>query len=98
MMRTLDYMNFLEQYDKRLSDQCEIFVLIKHRKIIKRETRPWYDNRLREEKRCMRKRRKIWNKYKETHQWKAYTAERSNYNKSLYVTKWDYHKNEFTSS
>ena len=46
----------------------------------------------------MRKRRKIWDKYKETHQWKAYTVERSEYNKLLYMNKWDYHKNEFTSN
>ena len=46
----------------------------------------------------MRKRGKIWYRYKETHQWKAYTVERSKYNKLLYLTKWDYHKNDFTSN
>ena len=44
------------------------------------------------------KRRKIWDKYKETYHWKAYTVERSKYNKLLYMNKWDYHKNEFTSN
>ena len=88
----------LVQYDKRLSDQCEIFVPIKNKKVIKRETKPWYDDKLREQERYMRKRRKIWDEYRETHQWKAYTAERSKYNNLLYVTKWDYHKNEFTSN
>ena len=56
----------------------------------------WYDKKLREQKRYMRKGRKIWYKYKETHQWKAYVVERSKYNKLLDVTKEDYHKNEFT--
>ena len=98
MMRTLDYMTSWHNMIKRLGDQYKIFVPIKNKKIIKRETKPWYDDKLREQKRYMRKRRKIRDKYKETHQWKAYTVERSKYNKLSYMTKCDYHKNEFTSN
>ena len=89
---------FLVQYDKRLSDQCKIFAPIKNKKIIKRGTKPWNDNKLREQKKYIRKRSKIWYKYKKTHQWKAYTVERSKYNKLLYVSKWECDKNEFASN
>ena len=46
----------------------------------------------------LRIRRKIWDKYIETDQWKVYTVERSKYNKLLYVIQWDNYKNEFTSN
>ena len=40
---------FWAQYDKRLNDQCKIFVPIKNKKIIKRGTKSWYDDKLREQ-------------------------------------------------
>ena len=49
---------FLVQYDKRLSEPSAIFVPIKNKKIIKTETKAWYDDRLREHKRSMRERGK----------------------------------------
>ena len=54
MMRTLDYINSC----------CSMIRLGKN----KRENKPWYDDKLREQRKYRRKTSKIWYKYKETHQ------------------------------
>lgn len=56
---------------------------LKERKITERKKEPWYEDHVKKQKKTVRNRAKIWKKYKEPHQWKAYTIERNRYNRML---------------
>ena len=49
----------------------------------KRRNRPWYSNKLLEQRKITRNRERIYNTYKQEHQWKAFTRERNRYNRIL---------------
>ena len=57
------------------------------KKIAIRNSKPWFDSDLKEQQRKVRDRERIWRKYKQHHQWLAFTEERKIYSKLLYKKK-----------
>ena len=47
----------------------------------------WYNERITNQKKLVRRRERIWLKYVETHQWKAYTVERNRLNRMIFANK-----------
>ena len=45
-----------------------------------RQNNPWFDDSIKEQRARMRRRERIWLRYKDTHQWKAYCVERNKLN------------------
>ena len=58
----------------------------------------WYDDELREMKRKVHRKGRIWRKYQAQHQWKAFCEDCKYYFKQLYVKKNHYIKNEIHKS
>ena len=56
----------------------------------KRRNRQWYSNELLQQRKITRNRERIYNTYKEEHQWKAFTIERNRYYRML-----DFNKRNF---
>lgn len=52
-----------------------------------RPPRPWYTNRLLDQKRIVRTWERVFIKYRQQHQWKAFTRERNRYNTMLKYNK-----------
>ena len=78
----------LVQEYKTTADKC----LEKHapkvtRRVTNRKTELWYNDRIIEQKRLVRRRECVWLKYAEEHQWKAYTTERNRLNRMIFANK-----------
>ena len=59
-------------------------VLDKHtpiltRKLPARQPKPWFNEDIKEQKQKVQRRERIWRKYRETHQWLAFKAEKQQY-------------------
>ena len=56
----------------------------------KQPSRPWYNATLKEQRRILRTRERIYNRNRQLHQWKAYTRERDRYTRMLEFQKRHY--------
>ena len=52
-------------------------------KCTNRQKHPWHNQFIKEQKRVVKNREKIWRQYRQEHQWLAYTKERNTYNRLL---------------
>ena len=55
--------------------------------VTKRKQELWYNERILEQKRRVRRRERVWRKYVQDHQWKAYTVERNRLNRMIFANK-----------
>ena len=62
---------------QRTLDQIAPEKIIKMRN---RNKKPWFDKELYHQRRIMKNRERVWLKYQNPEQWKAYTGERNRYN------------------
>ena len=94
---SLEWTDNLDQ-DWSLYEQCLHEVLDKHApektiRCIVRKKVPWYTEAVKNQKRIVRNREKIWKRYDEDHQWKAFTIERNKLNRLLQEEKVLHHVN-----
>ena len=54
----------------------------------------WYNDRIREQKKKVRRRERVWRKYVEDHQWKTYTEERNRFNRMIFANKQETFRNK----
>ena len=73
----------VEVLDNNLCSAIDILAPIKSRTILVRATNPWFNNKIRDQKRKMRKQEKKWRKYKMESNWKAFKLERVKYRQML---------------
>ena len=52
-------------------------------RIRNRNKKPWFDKELYDQRRIMKNRERVWMKYQNAAQWKAYTRERKRFNTIL---------------
>lgn len=57
------------------------------KRVTKRKSELWYNEQIREQKRTVRRRERVWRRYAEDHQWKAYTIERNRLNRMIFANK-----------
>ena len=77
----------IQEY-QTVSEQC----MDKHapkvtKRFTKRKQELWYNERIIEQKRLVRRRERMWLKYAEDHQWIAYTTERNRLNRMIHANK-----------
>ena len=53
------------------------------KKIMERKRQSWFDDNIKNLKRYMCRREKMWRKYKQLHQWRAFREAQCNYNTAL---------------
>ena len=75
------------EYDLVLSNIFDTLHPPKRAKLTPRKQLPWYNEFIKSQRQVMRNREKIWLKYGEEHQWKAYKTERNRYRNLVH-----YHK------
>ena len=73
----------LEAYTKELERTLYKLAPVKERADYRKPSRPWYNTSLLEQRKIVRNRERIFNKYRLDHQWKAFTRERNRYNTML---------------
>ena len=56
---------------------------VKTKKVNNRPKVPWYDEDLKQQRRLVRRRERVWLKYNEEHQWLAYKQQRNKYKQML---------------
>ena len=78
LMFTLDK-TLKEALDKHAPEVCRIVTV--------RQKTPWFNQQVLEQKRIVRKRERIWKKYKQQHQWKALSDERKKYRSILTIAR-----------
>ena len=71
---------------------------MKDKKKPKRRNRPWYTNELLQQRKITRNRERVYNTYKEEHEWKALPIERNRYNRMLDFNKRNYIIKQVTES
>ena len=64
------------------------------RRVTVRKCELWYNNRIREQKKKVRHRERVWRKYVEDHQWKAYAEERNRLNRMIFANKQETFRNK----
>ena len=74
-------------YQSELTDKFNKHFPIVEKTIRDRPKLPWYDHWLKDQRRIMRNREKVWVKYGEDHQWLAYKRERNRYKNMLIFNK-----------
>ena len=57
------------------------------KRVTKRKTELWYNDQISDQKKLVRRRERVWLKYVEEHQWKAYTIERNRLNRMIFANK-----------
>ena len=70
----------LEAYNKEIERTLDILAPVKKRTDHKKQSRPWYNASLLDQRKIVRNRERIFNHYRLDHQWKAFTRERNRYN------------------
>ena len=83
---TLNY-KFLQKYENKITSKLDEKVPLIKKRVVTRDSRPWYTDRLREQKLTIRNAESKWAKCKMEHQLTAYKSEKTKYMKLLYVTK-----------
>lgn len=56
---------------------------MKERRVTERKRETWYEDHIKYQRKFVRSRYRVWQKYREQHQWKAYTIERNRLNRML---------------
>ena len=69
--------------DKTLKEALDKHAPEVWRIVTVRQKTPWFNQQVLEQKRIVRKRERIWKKYKQQHQWKALSDERKKYRSIL---------------
>ena len=59
------------------------------KKIMARKKQHWFDENIKNLKRYMHRREKVWRRYRQSHQWKAFQEACCSYNKALQAKKVD---------
>ena len=78
----IDYENKIRKALNKHTPKTECTIVIMHKF-------PWFTNEKHQQTRIVRRREKIWQKYKQDHQWKALQYECDKYRKLLKRTKAD---------
>ena len=73
----------LEAYNKELERTLDKLVPAKKKADYRKQSRPWYNASLLDQRKIVRNRERIFNHYRLDHQWKAFTRERNRYNTML---------------
>ena len=68
---------------------------LKHKRQVKRDNQPWYNEELREQKRHVQRREFIWRKYRQSHQREAFKSARSKYFKSIHEARNKFYSTQF---
>ena len=76
--------------EKELTRTLDELAPMQDRRKKKISSRPWYNSTLREQKRIVRNRERIYNRDRQLHQWKAFTRERNRYTRML-----EFHKRHY---
>ena len=64
--------DFLRDYENKITSKLDEKVPLIKKRVVERDSRPWYTDRLREQKQIMRNAESKWAKYKIKHQLIAY--------------------------
>ena len=78
-----DLDNIWKEFDKELTRTLDKLVPLRKPRRNAKPARPWYNPRLLDQKKIVRNRENKYIKYKQSHQWKAFTRERNRYNTML---------------
>ena len=73
--------------DKTLKEALDKHAPEVHRIVTVRQKTPWFNQQVLGQKRIVRKRERIWKKYKQQHQWKALSGERKKYRSILTIAR-----------
>jgi hypothetical protein len=74
-------------FEQRLSQVLDIHAPAKERRIVKRKNYPWFNTEIKEMRRNLRRRERVWRRYGEPHHWKALASQRATYKKTLFHAK-----------
>ena len=80
----------VEALERELTRTVDELAPLQDRRKKKIPSRPWYNSTLREQKRIVRTRKRIYNRDRQLHQWKAFTRERNRYTRMLEFQKRHY--------
>ena len=73
----------LEAYNKEIERTLDLLAPVKKKTDHKKQSRPWYNTSLLDQRKIVRNRERIFNHYRLDHQWKAFTREINRYNTML---------------
>ena len=73
----------VQNLETTLHDTLEVHVPLITKSVTFRHTWPWFSSTIKQQKRIVRQHERIWQKYKEDHQWHAYRTEKKKYNTIL---------------
>ena len=82
-----DINEVISQYQERAKQITAELVPVEDKNITIRKEFPWYTLEIREQRKILRRREKIWRKYREDHHWLALKRERNRYNNMLKYTR-----------
>ena len=77
----------VSSFNDELKWVLDIIAPEKEKPISMRKLPVWYDEEVREQHCVVRRHERIWQKYREDHQWKAYKVERNHYNRTVQAKK-----------
>ena len=80
----------VKSLEKELTRTLDELAPLQDRRKKKIPSRPWYNATLKEQKRIVRTRERIYNRDRQLHQWKAFTRERNRYTRMLEFQKRHY--------
>ena len=78
-----DLISLITKFEGILKINLDKHTPEKTKRITVRDTKSWFTESIREQKKIMRRREKIWRKYKQDSIWRAFDAERVKYRSML---------------
>ena len=86
---------FLNSFDHSITNILDDILPLRHKKQIKRDNQPWYNEDLRDKKRHVQRREFIWRKYRQEHQREAFKIARSKYFTALHESRSKFYSTQF---
>ena len=73
----------IKSFNDTITSVLDEFASERNKKILQRQTNPWFSDRIKEQKRLVRNHEKRWQKYRLESNWTAFKVERNKYRKMI---------------
>ena len=77
----------INDIDCKFEDALNTHAPLKTKKVTVRKNFPWFNDKVKDQKQTVRRRERIWKKYRTPETWKAFNMERQKYKRMLYLAK-----------
>ena len=78
-----DLNSIISEFETKLKQTVDKHAPEVTKKIMERKRQPWFDDNIKNPKRYMHRREKVWRKYKQSHQWRVFRDAQCIYNTAL---------------